>query len=109
MSSRTQAERALQIWQILISAASQRQTLTYGMVATLLEFKGAGILAPILGCLMRYCERNNFPPLTCIVVNQQTGLPGEGLTTIQNLNKDREAVYKFNWFTLMPPTLEELS
>ena len=109
MGSRKRSERALQVWQILIPAANNRQTLTYKMVANYLEFRGAGILSQILGRIMHYCERENLPPLTCIVVNQETGEPGNGLTTIDNLMKDRENVYNLNWFALMPPTLEELS
>lgn len=109
MVSRTRNERALQVWQILIAVASTRQTLTYKMVANYLEFEGAGVLAPILGRIMNYCEREKLPPLTCIVVNQITGEPGNGLTTIDNLMKDRENVYNLNWFARMPPTLEELN
>ena len=37
--------RALQIWQILISAAHNRQILTYGMLARMLGYEGAGVLA----------------------------------------------------------------
>ena len=109
MVSRTRSERALQVWQILISAAANRQTLTYQMVAEALEFEGAGVLAQILGCLRRYCETENLPPLTCLVVNKKTGEPGHGLTTIENLTKDREAVYNLNWFARLPPKLEELT
>jgi alkylated DNA nucleotide flippase Atl1 len=41
-------ERAMQVWQILIAAAHERRTLTYGEVAALLGFEGAGVLAQIL-------------------------------------------------------------
>ncbi len=107
-SNPTHPTRALQIWQILIAKASNRQTLTYGMLAQLLGFKGAGVLAPILGHIMFYCQQNNLPPLTVIVVNQKTGLPGEGLTDA-DLNADREAVFKYDWFDLYPPSPEELA
>lgn len=59
----THTTRALQIWQILIAKASNRQTLTYGMLAQLLGFKGAGVLAPILGHIMFYCQQNSLPLL----------------------------------------------
>ncbi len=104
----THATRALQIWQILIAKASNRQTLTYGMLAQLLGFQGAGVLAPILGHIMFYCQQNSLPPLTVIVVNQKTGLPGEGLTDAE-LNADREAVFNYDWFNLYPPSPEELA
>jgi alkylated DNA nucleotide flippase Atl1 len=99
--------RALQIWQILIAKASNRQTLTYGQLAKILGFQGAGTLAPILGHIMYYCQQENLPPLTVIVVNQKTGLPGDGLTNA-DLNADREAVFQYDWFGVFPPTPEEL-
>lgn len=98
----TRAERAMQVWQILIGASHNRQTLTYKALATHLEFEGAGVFAHILGCIMKYCESNDLPPLTCLVVNQTTGLPGAGLTTIDDLPKDREAVYSHNWYAMHP-------
>jgi hypothetical protein len=52
---------------------------------------------------MTYCANNELPPLTVLVVNQDTGLPGEGLTTLEELNQDRESVFRFDWFALEPP------
>jgi hypothetical protein len=98
----TRSERAMQVWQILISAAHNRETLTYGHVAKYLEFEGAGVLSQILTCIMCYCDAKGLPPLTSLVVNQTTGLPGAGLTTVEDLPKDREAVYNQNWFALYP-------
>ena len=104
----TNATRALQIWQILIAKANNRQTLTYGVLAQMLGFRGAGILARMLGHIMHYCQQNGFPPLTVLVVNKDTGLPGKGLIEA-NLNADRETVFQFDWFGIFPPTPEELS
>ena len=103
----TRSERAMQVWQILIGAAHNRQTLTYGQVANHLGFEGAGVLAQILGCIMGYCDAKTLPPLTCLVVNQTTGLPGAGLTTVENLPKDREAVYNHNWFAMYPVQISD--
>jgi putative restriction endonuclease len=103
----TYATRATQIWQILVCKASNRKTLTYGQLAELIGFKGAGTLAHFLGHIMYYCLQNGLPPLTVLVVNQETGLPGEGLIEA-NLNADRERVFRFNWFGIVPPTPEEL-
>lgn len=105
--SSTHASRSLQIWLILIGAAHDRRTLTYGILAKTIGFKGAGTLAQPLGHVMHYCRRNGLPPLTVLVVNQETGLPGEGLTET-DLNADREAVFGFDWYALVPPSPEEL-
>jgi len=103
------AARALQIWQILICKASQRQTVTYGELARMLGFGGAGVMGGMLHPLMCYCAENGLPPLTVLVVNQDTGLPGEGLTSVRtNLHAECERVYQYNWFAIHPPTIEEL-
>ncbi|WP_462384127.1 hypothetical protein [Pseudomonas sp. Marseille-QA0892] len=105
----TRAERAMQVWQILIGASHNRQTLTYRILANHLEFEGAGVFAQILGCIMSYCESNDLLPLTCLVVNQTTGLPGAGLTTVEDLPKDREAVYNHNWYAMQPVQVNDFA
>ena len=99
----TRYQRASQIWSLLICAARDRKTFTYGDVAGILGFGGAGVMAPILGCIMWFCEDNDLPPLTVLVVNRETGLPGEGLSTLEEVNEDREVVFNFNWFGIEPP------
>ncbi|RJP68895.1 MAG: hypothetical protein C4532_11915 [Candidatus Abyssobacteria bacterium SURF_17] len=103
----TRPLRALQIWQILIAAADNRQILTYNLLAKKIGYKGAGTLAQTLGHIMYYCQHNGLPPLTVLVVNEDTGLPGEGLLEA-DLNADRELVFRFNWYSIVPPTPEEL-
>lgn len=97
----TVAERAVQIWQLLIGAARVRQTLTYSMVADAIGM-GAGTLAQPLELVMGFCDRNGLPPLTVLVVNQATGRPGAGLSTLEELNRDRERVFNYPWFRLAP-------
>jgi alkylated DNA nucleotide flippase Atl1 len=99
----TRQQRASQIWALLICAARERKTFTYGDIATILGYGGAGVLSQTLELIMRYCHANQLPPLTVLVVNQETGLPGEGLTTVEEVNQDRETVFRFNWFSLEPP------
>ena len=99
------ASRAVQIWQILISKAHNRQTITYGILADLLGFKGAGVFADKLGHIMYFCIQNNLPHLTVLVVNEKTGKPGEGFTEIvSDLDVERENVFKRNWYDLCPPS-----
>ena len=61
--NQTNATHALQIWLILIGKASNRQTITYGSLAEMLGFEGAGTLARMLGHVMFYCQQNELPPL----------------------------------------------
>ena len=53
-------------------------------------------MSSFLDPIMRYCERHGYPPLTVLVVNQESGLPGDGLTTLEETNADRERVYRFD-------------
>jgi len=105
---RTDESRAFQVYLILIGLAYERKIATYGMIADLLGFKGAGTLARILGHIIIWCEANDLPRLTVLVVNQETGLPGEGIGELSDLDAQREQVFQFNWFSLVPPTPEEL-
>ena len=103
----TKHERASQIWSLLICAARERKTYKYGDIADILGFGGAGVLGQQLGPIMKYCATNNLPPLTVLVVNQETGLPSEGLVTLEEVNTDRESVFSYNWFSLNPPQVTD--
>jgi alkylated DNA nucleotide flippase Atl1 len=108
--NRNWPHRAQQIWQILISYASNKQLITYGELAKIIGFKGSGVLAHPLGHIMNYCQANDLPPLTSIVFNQTTGRPGIGLTAIKSyeyLDLERLKVFKYNWYRLIPPTIED--
>jgi hypothetical protein len=103
----TLPNRALQIWQILIGKAHNRQTMTYGQLAEVMGYEGAGIMGDRLGPVMFYCEKHDLPPLTVLVVKQDTGLPGTGLTSTMDLHADRERVFNYPWYSLFPPTPDE--
>lgn len=104
-----QLSRALQIWQILVGLAMHRQTITYRELSNLMFHKNAmGVLGPMLEPVARFCNENDLPPLTVIVVNAETGLAGEGIPIEQNLNEAKEQVFKFDWYDIFPPTIEEL-
>lgn len=99
-------QRALQIYPILINAAANRQVLTYKAVGDLIGMPPIALSQP-LGLIMKYCEWEGHPPLTILVVSEKTGKPGAGLTTVRNLNQDRESVYGLNWYGLPPLTEED--
>lgn len=101
--------RAVQIYSILISAAHNRQTMTYKMLASQLGYRGAGVLDRQLGLIMHWCADNELPPLTVLVVNSDTGLPGDGLVRIQELHSDREKVFNYPWFTIVAPAISDLT
>lgn len=60
---------------------------------------------------MRYCDQNDLPPLTVIVINREAGAPGEGLTTIEkkydSLDLARMSVFNCKWYKIILPTVED--
>jgi hypothetical protein len=103
----TRGERAQLAWQVLLGAAHNRQILTYTLLGDLIGM-GPGTLAPVLGLIMKYCHSQGLPPLTVLVVNKDTGLPGSGLRTLEDLARDREDVFSEDWYGQLPPTAEAL-
>lgn len=100
--------RALQIWQILIGKAHERQTVTYKMLADTLGFKRAGTMQDMLGYVGAYCVLHELPLLNTIVVNKDTGVPTDG-TFGRDPNKERESVFRYSWFRVYPPTADMLA
>jgi hypothetical protein len=107
----THPERALQAWIILVSAAKNRQTLTYeGLSILMYGKKAAGVLDKILGHIAYYCEDNDLPALTSIVVGKNRGTPGEDIPVDRaEIDRLREDVYKCDWFDLHPPSAKKLA
>ena len=103
---KTRPARASQIWQILVSKAYNRQTVTYGELMKILGYKGAGVFGDTLAHINYYCKQNDLPPLTVIVVDQETGLPD--FPVDKDMNRARENVYRYPWYNLVPPTFVEL-
>ena len=105
-------ERAIQIYQILISAAHNRQLLTYDIVGKHIGVPRQG-LAGHLEHILRHCESNKLPPLTSICVSKTSGQPSQGYTdriprTPAQMHQDREEVYAFNWYGQRPVTVDDL-
>jgi putative restriction endonuclease len=98
--------RGVQIWQILVGKAHNRQTVTYEILARLLGIRGAGVLHEPLGRVAFYCRQHSLPPLTNLVVNKHKGVPGADLTD-HDPTQDREEVFQYNWYNVYPPTRED--
>lgn len=94
-------ERALQIWSILTAAAHNRQVLPFQLVGELVGMPPIALTQP-LGLIMHYCEEQGLPPLSVLVVSKETGKPGEGLTAVSNVDRERERVFAFGWYSLKP-------
>lgn len=96
----TNQQRAAQIWAVLVMAARTQQVLSYRIVGRLTGLPQHGVSQP-LGPIMRYCIKHNMPPLTSIVINEQSGLPGDGLWEAESpteMFKAQARVFVFDWF-----------
>jgi len=101
-------ERAAQVWAALALAAHNRQVLTYDIVAKLTGVPRQG-LAKILGHIHEYCRQNRKPPLTILVVNSETGVPGDGFTAARDIPEAQMRVFSHDWLTPGPPTPDQLA
>lgn len=94
----TKSERACQIWAVLAWAARNRQIITYGLLGKLVGGPPAA-LGGWLDPIQSYCVEHGLPPLTILVVQQGTGLPGAGFKAASALEfaKQQLAVFEFDW------------
>lgn len=100
-------QRAIQIYQVLIAAAYQRQTLTYEMVGKRVGVATVGV-GKHLYHLKAYCEQHALPPLTVLVVHTGGGAPGSGFGDHTNADAEREQVFAYEWYKHQPLTEADL-
>lgn len=109
----TQSNRARQIYGILIGYAMRRQTITYGDLKQLMypnsDRRIGVMLQHELGHILYWCRDNGLPLLNSIVVNQETGLPGDGCgVAVEDVPAEQRTVYKTDWYAIEPPSTEEI-
>lgn len=103
MPEMTSYERAAQIYQVLVCAAHNRQTMTYPMLGESIGLPQWG-LATALEHIQAYCSRNDLPPLTVLVVKSSEGIPSSGFHGADDLDRAREKVFAHDWFKMRPIT-----
>jgi len=88
-------QRSHQIWSVLVLLARNRQTITYGDLG-----KACGLPAPALGSplysIQYYCEEQELPKLTLLVVQQDAGVPGEGISS-KEFPSEIQHVFNYDW------------
>ena len=101
------AERAAQIWPLLTLCASHRQILSYDLLSKLIGVPRPG-LGQLLEPIQSYCILNGLPALTCLVVSENSGLPGEGFIAASDVPSAQAAVFDFDWLSQPVPTVDQL-
>ena len=92
------SERSSQIWVVLAWVARNRQSITYSQLASLTGLPRAA-LGQMLDPIHVYCANGKLPPLTILVVQQESGLPGSGFTGVSasQYAKAQMEVFEFDW------------
>jgi hypothetical protein len=105
----TYPEQAAAIYLFLSSMAKERQIVTYGETAAAIGRVGKGrLIAPALKILHLWCEANNKPAMTTLVVSQSTQEVGSWLAErIEDLDAERLRVCDHDW-SVDPPRLEDI-
>jgi hypothetical protein len=101
--------RAQRVW-ITLACRIERSlgTLTYGELAAHMGMdRRAGIgLHRELGIVGTYCIQNDLPAIGCIVVAQETGVPGPGVISRpgRTWEDDQRDALRTRWFDFRVPT-----
>lgn len=60
--------------------------------------------------IFRYCQNNDLPPLTALVVGVRSGVPGDAFVEeYPNIPKAQADVYAQDWYAIRPPTPEQFA
>jgi hypothetical protein len=95
-------EQAGVIYPMLVEAARDRSTITYGQVNNALGYKpnatGQAIRSG-MDLLVLYCLENDLPKITSLIVNKNSGLPTEGYAygTGENIPVEHSACFDHQW------------
>ena len=95
-------ETAVAVWAVLTLSATKRHILTYSLLARLIGVPRSG-LGRFLEPIQSYCILNSLPPLTSIVVEAQTGRPGDGFIAASNLPQAQAETFAYDWLNQTVP------
>ena len=102
MADRDWRELASRVWPRLSTLAAEGRTVTYGVLGQEVGAHPRGQLPKALALIQDHCEfEADLPPLTILVRNADTGVPGDGF---YNHNRGREEdVFRFDWSAIENP------
>ena len=103
----TRFERAAQMWAVLAIAARNRQILTYEMMA-----RACGVPRPGVGGFLEpiqdFCLQEALPPLTALVVGDESGMPGIGFIAASDIPRAQADVFNRDWLVGQAPSPQDL-
>lgn len=95
---------AAHIWPILVGLASTRETVTYGKLGDALGVHRRALRYP-LGEIQAFCIKHQLPPMTSLVVNKRSQVPGNGFygCALSQLAPEQERVWSYPWVKVTNP------
>ena len=102
---------ALRLYLILICCAARGETVTYEELAQRAHQQDKGLLTPPLDIVAGWCKANGLPALTLLVVETATAEPAPGVDAAckGNVANEQDAVREYDWFSIFPPSVAELT
>ncbi len=106
----THNEIAEYAFDVLADVAADGTTITYGELAERIE-TFVLTLFPALGVLWGWCDERGYPHLNALVVNEKTGMPGDGYKPggrplgEKDWRETVAEVHQFDWSDVTPPDL----
>ena len=107
----THNDQAALIWPVLALAARMQRFLTYSDLEGLVGIPRFG-QNNALHLIFLYCEKKRYPLLNSIVVNQETGFPGDEhqrKMKPEDFLIERARVFAFNWSHKDKPTSDDFA
>jgi len=104
-------QRAAQFWSVLVLAARFQKILSYKTMQQVTGIHRRG-QANTLDLIQNYCIAKKLPPLTSIVVAEDTGLPSTGYKATATPTETFAAqnrTFTFDWLRCEVPTSEVLA
>jgi hypothetical protein len=106
----TEASTALRLYLILACCAARGESVTIDALTQRAKKTEPAALAAPLSQVAAWCRSNRLPALTSIVLETRTGssLDFKAVKRAQ-IPDEQERVWAFDWYTIMPPALTELT
>jgi hypothetical protein len=106
----TEASTALRLYLILACCAARGESVTIDALTQRAKKTELAALAAPLTQVAAWCRSNRLPALTSIVLETRTGSPLDFKAVKRaQIPDEQERVWAFDWYTIMPPALTELT
>lgn len=90
---------AQEAYKLLVDIAEKEETITYKDLGGILGYHERNV-GSVLSLIQNHCLYEDLPPITRLVVNSYTGMPGKGYKSIKGYEKDLENVLNCDWKNL---------